>query len=236
MDNKYKPEEIFGKAIGQLVHDIRNPLNTIIGFSSIIRIDDTVSQELKDYINKIFNSGMAIEKLLSNIDYYMMEKVTTDIVEFDIVESVKKYVEMQLELLNEKDVTVHYLIRDVINFKFSLEIFNKIIDNLFQFSLKGLRTVKNKELEIFINKEKDELIMLYTDSSAPVFIEDKYFTFEEALEAKRGLGPIFLEKYIKLYGGSIEYQYGKKWQVLSYNYSNNIKNNHGFLIKLPELK
>jgi sensor histidine kinase regulating citrate/malate metabolism len=236
MVKNYKSEEIFGKAIGQLVHDIRNPLNTIIGFSSIIKIDDTISVELKDYINKIFNSGMAIEKLLSNIDYFMMDRVVTDIVEFNVMDSIKKYLEMQFDLQNEKEIVVNYLIKEAIDFKFSLEIFNKIIDNLFSFSLKGLRVAKKKELEIFIKKENDTLILLYTDSSSPVFIEDNYFTFEDTLNAKRGLGPMFIEKYVNIYKGSIEYHYGKKWQSVCFNYSNNIKNNHGFIIKLPELK
>ena len=51
-NDEYK--KYFGKAMPQIIHDIRNPLNIIIGFSSIMQIDDTISQENAQYLQKIY--------------------------------------------------------------------------------------------------------------------------------------------------------------------------------------
>ena len=53
MITKKDKEKIFGKAIPQLIHDIRNPLNIVIGFSSILQIDETINDEIRSYIQNI---------------------------------------------------------------------------------------------------------------------------------------------------------------------------------------
>ena len=56
MITKKDKEKIFGKAIPQLIHDIRNPLNIVIGFSSILQIDETINDEIRSYIQNILYS------------------------------------------------------------------------------------------------------------------------------------------------------------------------------------
>ena len=65
MITKKDKEKIFGKAIPQLIHDIRNPLNIVIGFSSILQIDETINDEIRSYIQNILYSSFKIEELLS---------------------------------------------------------------------------------------------------------------------------------------------------------------------------
>ena len=59
-NDEYK--KYFGKAMPQIIHDIRNPLNIIIGFSSIMQIDDTISQENAQYLQKISLLPIGITK------------------------------------------------------------------------------------------------------------------------------------------------------------------------------
>ena len=75
MITKKDKEKIFGKAIPQLIHDIRNPLNIVIGFSSILQIDETINDEIRSYIQNILYSSFKIEELLSNIDNYFLDEV-----------------------------------------------------------------------------------------------------------------------------------------------------------------
>jgi two-component system, OmpR family, sensor kinase len=233
MKDHIDAEKIFGKAIGQIIHDIRNPLNTIIGFSSILQIDETINEEIKGYLKKIYHSGMTIENLLSNIDYFMMDNIETNDIEFEALEAVRNHLTRQLEIISEKDINIEYLSGEEINIKLSMEIFNKIFDNLLQFSIKGMRTVEEKVIQMFFKRSGNNIIMIYSDASPPVFIENDYFNFEEALISKRGLGVMFIKRYAQIYNGTIEYKYGKKWQVDVGQYSQNIKNNHGFIISLP---
>ena len=70
-DSKYKT--LFGDAMPQVVHDIRNPLNIIIGYSSILQMDSSLSEESRQYIQKVYQSGLAIEDLLSDIDFFDLD-------------------------------------------------------------------------------------------------------------------------------------------------------------------
>jgi light-regulated signal transduction histidine kinase (bacteriophytochrome) len=226
-------EDIFGKAISQLIHDIRNPLNIIVGFSSIIQIDDSINEEIRSYLKKIFQSGMLIEQLLSNIDYYMMDKMEPEESGLDLILETDNFYNIKNEILKEKEINVSKYYEEKIISNISPEIYNRILDNLFQFSQKGFNIVKLKQIQIFFKSEKDELLIYYTDTSEPIFIENDYFSFDEVLKAKRGLGLEFNRKFVSLYGGNISYKYGKKWQAMMENFNPSIKTNHGFIIRIP---
>lgn len=229
----YSSDEIFGKAIGQIIHDIRNSLNIVIGFSSLIQSDEKIDNEIKEYFNKILQTGFSIEKLLSNIDDYNIDYIDKSNSNIDIILETKKYFTEQTEIINEINVKIECLNENEITIKTSLEFYRKLLDNLLQFSLKDLRNKEQKEIQIAFNLKGKELVILYSDSSSPIYIADNYFTFEEIIESKRGLNLIFIEKDVKLLNGNIEYYYGNKWHEITSKYSNKITYSHGFVIKIP---
>jgi light-regulated signal transduction histidine kinase (bacteriophytochrome) len=234
-DNK-TTDEIFGKAIPQLIHDIRNPLNIVVGFSSIVQIDESINAEVRSYLKKIFQSGMYIEQLLSNVDFYMMDNVELEENEFDILAESENFYKLKNEVITEKNIIIVQICPDKIKARFSMEIFTRILENFFQFSQKGFNSSKLKQIQIFYKLQDNNLVIYYTDSSEPIFIENDYFDFEEVLKAKRGLGLEFNRKFITTYGGKIIYQYGKKWQNIADTLNPSIKTNHGFVIELPIIK
>jgi len=230
-----RPEEIFGKAIGQLIHDLRNSLNTVIGFSSILRVDENINKENRTLLNKIYLSGLDIEDHLMNIDHYMIEsnEIMTKKENFEIYEFLKEYFKNKKEILDEKQINLNLLNEMKIEINFSKEVFSRIIDNLLRVSFKGLQSSKVKEIELCIKNNNGKLLIIYTDSSSPVFIESNYFSFEEVMKSGRGLGLLFVEKYVVLNNGEINYLYGNKWTNFITNISTKIKNTHGFKIMLP---
>ena len=66
-EDKYS---IIGEALPQIIHDIRNSLNAIIGFSSILNMEESLDEETKLYIGSIYDSGNQIEDLLEAIDIF----------------------------------------------------------------------------------------------------------------------------------------------------------------------
>ncbi|HOV14253.1 MAG TPA: histidine kinase dimerization/phospho-acceptor domain-containing protein [Spirochaetota bacterium] len=228
-------EEIFGKGISQLIHDIRNPLNIIIGFSSIVQIDETVNDEIRTYLKKIFQSGMAIEQLLSNIDYYMMERYDLEETTIDVEEEANIFLKSKADIINEKQVIVNINYNDKILIKFSPEIFNRIFENLFLFSSKAFRTSKIKEVIVFFKQIDNFFYMVYVDSSDFVLINGDFFTFNEVLDSKRGLGPKFIERFVNIYNGNIYYLKNRDLnkKLEEFGLSFNVKNYNGFIIKIP---
>ncbi|OHD18636.1 MAG: hypothetical protein A2086_17035 [Spirochaetes bacterium GWD1_27_9] len=237
-DNNKECDNIFGKAIPQLIHDIRNPLNIIIGFSSIIQIDETVNDEIRTYLKKIFQSGMFIEELLSNIDFYMMEKLDLEETKFNVFQETNNFLKLKNEIIAEKGIIINQISdkdKDI-DIRFSLELFRRILDNLFLFSQKGFKSSKLKEIQIVYKKEDKNFIIFYSDSSEPVFIEGDYFSFEDVLKTKRGLGPQFIEKYVEDYNGEVYYKTSKNWHAVLEDNNLTSQLNHGFIIKLPIFK
>lgn len=233
MQKKEENELMIGKAIGQIIHDIRNPLNTIIGFSSILQIDETINEEIRTYLKKIHHSGLSIEKLLSNIDYFVIENIQEENKEFELNTNVENYIKKQLDLIGEKELLIQPFFENKYNINFSIDVFNKMLDNLFQFSLKGMRSIDKKIIRLYFKKVENELLLYYTDESPPIFIEEDYFSFKEILNSKRGLGILFIEKYVAFAGGKISYKYGNKWQNEIADFKEKIKSNHGFIINMP---
>jgi len=233
--NNNKPEEIFGKAIGQLIHDVRNSLNTVIGFSSILRVEENINKENRAILNKIYLSGLDIEDHLMNIDYYMIDsnEVMTKKENFEVYGFLKGYFENKKEIFEEKQINLNLVNETKIEINFSKEVFSKIFDNLLRVSYKGLQSSKVKDIEICIKNNNGNLLIIYTDSSSPVFINSNYFSFDEVMKSGRGLGLLFVEKYIIMNNGEISYLYGNKWANFITNVSTKIKNTHGFKINLP---
>jgi light-regulated signal transduction histidine kinase (bacteriophytochrome) len=228
----YSSEELFGKAICQIMHDIRNSLNIIIGYSSLIQTDEINETEIKEYYNKILQSGTIIEKLLSYIDDYIIKDLDITYTKFDIVSETKSFFSEILALKNDINVQIDNLGTDPMQISTSLELYKKLLDNLYHFSLKELRNKENKFIQIIFTQDKNNLIILYSDSSSPIYITNKYFTFEEIIDSKRGLSLIFIEKYAELLKSSLEYYYGNKWHNLISKYSKK-NSSHGFIIKFP---
>lgn len=233
MDKNNDKDIMFGKAIPQIIHDIRNPLNVIIGFSSVLQIDESINDEIRSYIGNILYSGFQIEELLSNIDYYIIENLDVPFSQINIKKEFDTFLKQNNTIINEKEIVFTHNIHDSMFFTLPKEILLKIFYNLFQFSLKGIKSLPYKEIGIHFIIDETGLTLYYTDTASPIFIETDYFTYEEIAKAKRGLAPLFLEKLIKEYHGTLLYLFGKKWNDISENIIQHKKTQHGFLIHLP---
>ena len=232
----YSSEEIFGKAIEQIIHDIRNSLNIIIGYSSLIQTDNVSNNEAKEYHKRILESGTMVEKLLSSIDDYIITDLDINKIQFNVILETKNFFSKITNKDKNISVQIENLNTNPININISQELYKKLLDNLYQFSLKELRNKEQKNIQILLKKDKTNLIILYSDSSTPVYIADSYFTFEEIIESKRGLCLVFIEKYVELLNGNVEYCYGNKWYSLISKYLKKNKNSHGFIIEIPVKK
>ncbi len=233
MSNELKEEylELFGKAMPQIIHDIRNPLNIIIGFSSLMEMDTTLNEENREFVEKIKKSGMMIENMLSNIDFFDLD--ISD-VEFDTVEISDILQEMTKNsyLLNLQDVTIEKNPIDNFSTYTSPLLMSKIFNCLLGFTSKGFKTtVVEKKIYVGLLKYDTYFNLLYSDTSNSALIDSDYFTFETSISARRGVYPIFLQNFVKMLDGSVQYLQQKQWFDTKNSFAPNTE--HGFVIKLP---
>lgn len=230
-------DKIFGKALPQMIHDIRNPLNIIIGFSSILQIDDTIDDEIKSYAKKIYNSGMLIEQLLANIDYFLMEEYEVNNEAISLKDVVDGFLEEKRYTVKDKQIYFNFEVLGSDDIFYSPDIINRLINNLFQFSLKGFKSSKAREINLIINNIGDDSLELYYyDSSQHLVIKDSFFTFEEVLKAKRSLSPLFIKRIVENSKGEVSYYFNRGWTAKMEELHIVSNSNHGYIIKLPKIK
>lgn len=232
MENNDNKNELFGEAISQLIHDIRNPLNIIIGFSSIIQIDETINDDIRNYIKKIIYSGMNIERMLTNIDFYYTDKIEIEGSPINLPETFENFFETKIDILQET-VFTYTIESEKIVINYSLDILDKFFENLFLFTLKGFK--KNFEKAIYVRfiVENNILKIIYADTSASEKISKRYFDKNEILLCKRGLGLLFNSKITEYMKGNIIYLVDDEWKSEIKKYKINDKYKHGFIIELP---
>ena len=210
--SKFDNLTLFGQAMPQIIHDIRNPLNIVIGFSSVLQMDDSVNDEVKSYLKKIYHCGMAIEKQLVNIDYFAMETSDFDLEPVELKAAIDQYVKENNFFFEDKKISFDYHIPANVKISGSTDLINKLLENLLQFSMKGLKSTKERIVAVNVVQNGSEVQLFYSDSSNKAATQGDFFTYEEVLHAKRGLAPIFLERLMTFSGGSIMYLSDAKWQ------------------------
>lgn len=233
MITKDEREKIFGKAIAQVVNDIRNPLNIVIGYSSILQIDETINDEIRSYIQNILYSSFKIEELLSNIDNFFSDEDNQFVEKFKFLPEWNRFLKQKVNEINDKEIRIISQIEENLEIHFIKEKFFYLLNNLFAFSLKGMKKNTNNEIIIRTEKSKKNVVFYYTDSTNPIFIEKNYFTYDEIQSCKRGLYPLFIEKIINDAHGNINYFFGKKWNNLTETFFDK-KTSHGFIFYIPQ--
>lgn len=229
-------DKIFGKALPQMIHDIRNPLNIIIGFSSILQIDESIDEEIKSYAKKIYNSGMLIEQLLANIDYFLIEEYEVSNEIISLKEQVENFLEEKKYTIKDKQIYYNFEVVGSDEIFYSADIISRLLNNLFQFSLKGFKSSRAREINLIINNiDKECLEICYYDSSQHLVIKGEYFTFEEVLKAKRSLSPLFIKRIADNSRGEVFYYFNRGWTTKMEELHIQSDSNHGYILRLPKI-
>ena len=101
------------------------------------------------------------------------------------------------------------------------------------YSYKGLKSIKDKNIEVLSFISDNTLKIFYSDSSNAICIDGEYFTLTDVINAKRGVSPIFINDLVAKVNGTIKYIHGAKWGEIAAK--NGITNDykHGFEIVIP---
>lgn len=242
--------------LATISHEIKTPMNTIIGMSYLTSTTPLSGQQ-KEYIGKIQKSAGSLLEIVNNIlGFSKIEsgKVDLDFSEFDIDIELSKTIGRFSDLIYEKGLMMLYhfpkdmpqnVIGDVAKFN---QVISILVDNAIKFTEKG-------EIEISISEESRDfesifIQILVRDTGIGVLEGDREKIFENFTQAdsstKRqfggiGLGLAIAKKYIELMGGKIwlESQAGvgsKFFFTLSFKLVKNKQRNHHIHIDKVEEK
>lgn len=136
--------------LANMSHEIRTPMNGVIAMAELM-IDTPLNDEQSQYINIIRNSGNSLLSLIDDIlDFSKIEagKMTLDIVDFDLQQTIEDAVEMMAICAHEKNLEIYCFIDPVIPTLLKgdpgrlRQILINLIGNAVKFTQKGEIIVK----------------------------------------------------------------------------------------------
>ncbi|UCH15738.1 MAG: hypothetical protein JSV22_07165 [Bacteroidales bacterium] len=198
-----------------IAHDLKNPFNTILGFSELLntKYDQLTEEKKQRYLEVIFNSSRNIYNLLENL--LQWARTQTDKIAFEpIVFNLKQLVEQNITLLQEnltnKNINIVQKIADPCDVYADRNMINTVIRNLLTNAIKFTNSggdisvnslKKNGHIEVSI---KDNGIGMSADETEKLFRVDTTFLRNGTDgETGTGLGLILCKEFVAKNGGAI---------------------------------
>ena len=213
-------------------HDIRTPMNAIIGYTDLLEIYGDDVEKRDDYLGKIKSSSEYLLSLLNDVlemariesGKYIMDETVTDIREFD--RSICGVFENQLEqkgirFVYTMDVRHHMIFCDTVKLK---EVLLNVLSNAYKYTMPGGQ-ITFEVTEIPGEKEGYAgYLAVIGDTGigmSETFLQTVYDSFSrertstESGQNGTGLGMAITKKLVELMGGTIriESEQGKGTKV-----------------------
>ena len=205
--------------LSHMSHDIRTPLNGIIGLTNIMKLQAKEDDQVKDYISKVSLLSEQLLSLLNDVlDMSQIESGKTEIVHdlFDVHQILEQMAPGLVVVAEEKGVRLagaHFDIRHqfLLGSPIHLQrILMNILSNSFKYNKpNGSSECWLREIPIDDNHSFYEFMVKDTGiGMSQEFLNHIYEPFEvehtDAAHISTGLGMAITKKYVELMGGHIE--------------------------------
>jgi signal transduction histidine kinase len=219
----YEMNRLKSDFLTNMSHEVRTPLNSIIGFSEVLQGIDTLNDKQKRYAQNIQTSGRLLLDLINDIlDLAKIEAGKMDLrrAEFridavvhaqcDVVRSLSEEKNIDLKVRVEPDLPAMYQDQSRIQ-----QILLNLLSNAIKFTPEGgLITVSAKR------DAQNRLVMSIADTGVGIAEEDREVIFEKFRQSSQtggegnltreysgtGLGLSIVKELCKLLGGEITFE------------------------------
>ncbi|MBI5207705.1 MAG: HAMP domain-containing histidine kinase, partial [Candidatus Firestonebacteria bacterium] len=206
------------KFIANISHELKTPLNSILGFSEILIEESagSINERQKEYLKNIEKSGRYLLRLILNIldvSKFESSRFELNISQFSVTKTIRESINSINSLILKKNIKIveyidfeqEYIFADFYKFQ---QIINNLLSNAIKFSNKsGKIEIRIKEYKVICNNLKYILIEV-EDSGIGIKPEDQEKIFKEFVQLDTtvpgtGLGLAIAKKFIELHGGKI---------------------------------
>ena len=164
-------------------HDLKTPLNSILGFPKLMLEDTSITDENKKYLQIILDSGFIMKNLIESSQYLYKIENGTYRVNYEATEifSILKQIEIDLiDMSKKKKCPFHILLNnDEIDSKSQLFISTEkillymILSNLIKNALEA--SPNNNDIIITVSNERELAISIHNNGTIPHEIRDTFF-------------------------------------------------------------
>jgi signal transduction histidine kinase len=218
--------EAKSRFIANMNHEMRTPMNAIVGLTDLMLEDDDVPDSMKVTLRKINTAGNTLMGLINDVlDISKIEAGKLELmpVEYDVASLLNDVITLNLIRAGDKPITFSLdigedmpsrLFGDDIRIK---QILNNLLSNAFKYTKEGTIT-----LGVDYQMESDTVWLSFSISDTGIGIREegiaKLFTDYNQVDTRAnrkiegtGLGLSITKKFVEIQGGEItvESEYGK---------------------------
>ena len=222
VEDARKANEAKSEFLSRMSHDIRTPMNAIMGFANIAKKHLEEPAKIEDCLNKIQLSGGNLQQLIDDVlDISKIEsgefKLNCKPVSVEEVFELYQQtisgmlVERKLHYISDKHGILHdVLFMDQLRLS---QIFINLLSNAIKYTPEG-GTIRFELFEEAINEPgRVRLVGIVSDNGigmSPEFMKEMYSEFSRAVDTRvnkvrgSGLGLAIVKKIVDLMGGTIQ--------------------------------
>ncbi|WP_160718414.1 sensor histidine kinase [Isachenkonia alkalipeptolytica] len=203
--------------LGMAVHDLRNPIGTIMGYSEILKgeIQAQLNDEQREMLDLISSSSEYMLKIID--DFLDVSKIQLGNLQLDkylinIEDLVRHNISNNLIVARQKDINLEYLLKGESPFaKVDPGKLNQVLNNLIGNSVKF--SPSHSSIKVTVSSDHEKVIIEVSDQGLGISMKDKEKLFKpyqqtdtKSTEGEKGegLGLAIVKKIIKGHGGDIK--------------------------------
>ena len=209
--------KIKDKFFSIISHDLKNPFNTILGFSDVImnEVDELSKNEIKDFSKRINQSCVKQHKLLENLLLWsrsQMGKIVYTPEKIDLFNTVGSVIDILNENAKKKQVSIINRVKEQVFIYLDYNMFQSILLNILSNAIKF--TPKKGTITFSLSEDdndcyvilniRDTGVGLSPEQVKGIFrIDQKSMAVGTEGETGTGLGLILCKEFIEINKGKI---------------------------------
>lgn len=201
--------------INILSHDLRAPINNIIGLAGLLKMDDNLTDKQIDTIDHIASESRRLNKMVTRIlDVERIESNSTDdFREIELTPVLQRVLNNYKQQAEDKKITLALESENGKKVKgleqYLFHVFENLLSNAIKFSPLG------EAIWIRVESQNGQHMINFTDGGPGLTEEDQQRMFKKfqrlsakptAGERSTGLGLSIVAKYTELLGGKLEWE------------------------------
>ncbi|OXM85779.1 sensor histidine kinase [Paenibacillus rigui] len=189
-----------------LIHEIRNPLTIMKGYSEILAKNEALDSKAKGMIYQIQMAGSHMNSIVSNYNEFIKSgKIIAE--EADLIEIIKEAILLTSIRTKEKNVSILLKEDKHIIAKVDKDKLRQVFINLINNSIEAMEEKETRLIKIHTVIHSNEIHISFADTGSGIPVEkwSQIFTpFHTTKEAGMGLGLSICQRILNSHGGHIE--------------------------------
>ncbi len=203
---------IIGQTVSTLVHDMRKPLNNVMGYASLLQETDLTQEERSEFAEQIVKYVMLFSSMMEEILEYVAgtEKVqkTTVAVEEYMADVRDTLMPPGLEL--PVKIIVNSAAANGYHMNIDRQRFSRVFQNLVNNAIDAIEGKSGTQIEIDVTPKENMLEFIITDDGPGVPAEIVETLFQPFVTLGKshgtGLGLAIVDRMVSIHGGKIHYE------------------------------